>query len=237
MNDINNLSIRILIVDDNKSSRDLLEDLLVQKGYDIRLASDGLEAIEIIENEGVDLVLTDLKMPGADGLEVLRNAIRIDPNILVVIITGYASLDTAVESIREGAFDYIKKPFGLDEILILVRKAVERIRLIKENRLLFEKLQTTHEEMKRLRAKKERLEKKIQSLNESLESFEGKLAHHVLSVKKFPFNFLPYQSPNNSEVKKWEMVKELDKLFLLMGEGIIDENEFRTLKKRLLSML
>lgn len=236
MNKKENSSIRILIADDNESSRILLEDLLQQSGYDIRSAADGIEAVRIIENEEIDLVLTDLKMPGVDGMEVLRKAIRIQPDILVVIITGYASIDTAIESIREGAFDYIKKPFGLKEILACVNKASQRIRLTKENRLLFEKLQSTQQEIKNIQAKKEKLENKLNNLNENIESFQGELTSRIRTRKEIPFNFLPYKHPNEKNTDKDEVINDLDKLRLLMKNGMLNDDEFRTLKKRLLSM-
>ncbi len=128
----------ILLVDDHKPFRDSLAKILGGEGFRVFPASDGEEALDILRKEFIHLVLTDLKMPKMDGTELLKVAKTIRPDIEVILITGYGTVDTAVTAMKDGAFDYIQKPFKPREILKLVRKAVEKQSLVLENRMLQE---------------------------------------------------------------------------------------------------
>ena len=103
-----------------------------------------------MRKEIFDLIITDLMMPGADGMEVLREAKERNPDSVVILVTGYASLDSALQAIRGGAYDYIRKPFKLDELEIVVKNACEKIMLVRENKGLLRRLKEALEEMKRL---------------------------------------------------------------------------------------
>jgi two-component system response regulator PilR (NtrC family) len=135
---------RVLIVDDEKSMRDLLSITLEKEGYDVDTAAGGELAIEMLHRETVDAVITDLRMPKVDGLQVLRAAKEISPDIAVIVITAVASTETAVEAMKLGAYDYITKPFKLDEVNLIVRNALERKRLRDENLYLRRQLETQH---------------------------------------------------------------------------------------------
>jgi len=135
----------ILIADDEESIRAALSDLLKQNGYDVVAVADGYKAIEKIRNEEWDLALVDLKMPGLDGLAVLREIVKIKPHLMVMIVTGYATIESAVEAMKEGAYDYIVKPFAPDELLIRIEKALEKARLASENVRLREELAEKYE--------------------------------------------------------------------------------------------
>src|SRR5215470_9647102 len=135
---------RVLIVDDEKSMRDLLSITLEKEGYDVETAAGGELAIEMLHRETVDAVITDLRMPKVDGLQVLRAAKEISPDIAVIVITAVASTETAVEAMKLGAYDYITKPFKLDEVNLIVRNALERKRLRDENLYLRRQLETQH---------------------------------------------------------------------------------------------
>ena len=135
---------RVLIVDDEKSMRDLLSITLEKEGYDVDTAASGELAIEMLHRETVDAVITDLRMPKVDGLQVLRAAKEISPDIAVIVITAVASTETAVEAMKLGAYDYITKPFKLDEVNLIVRNALERKRLRDENLYLRRQLETQH---------------------------------------------------------------------------------------------
>ncbi|MBI5327162.1 MAG: response regulator [Deltaproteobacteria bacterium] len=113
----------ILTIDDDRSIRELLTDSLAENGYNAEAVGDGKKAIEIIKNKGFDCIVVDLKMPGMTGIDILKSVKLLDPDAMVIIMTGYASLDTAVQAIREWAYDYIIKPFRLDEMHITVRNA------------------------------------------------------------------------------------------------------------------
>ncbi|OGP68884.1 MAG: two-component system response regulator [Deltaproteobacteria bacterium RBG_16_44_11] len=130
----------ILIVEDGQSQREMLRDFLLAEGHNVAEAENGEKAIETVLNNHFDLILLDYKMPGMDGLEVLKEIKHINPEIDVVIITAYGTIETAVEAIKVGAVDYITKPVELDELLILVNRVAERRQLIRENELLREEL-------------------------------------------------------------------------------------------------
>ena len=116
---------RILVVDDEESIRDLLRLVLSGQGYSVVTASGGEEAIEYLEAQPFDLVITDLVMPTVNGVEVLRAAKRIDPNFPVIVITGYPSVETVTELVRLGAGDYLTKPFNVDVVIVTVAKLLE----------------------------------------------------------------------------------------------------------------
>jgi len=131
---------RILVADDDEAIRSSLGEWLGRKGYDVVTVEDGGKALEKIKEEEWDLAIVDLKMPGADGLEVLRSANQVRHGLPVIIITAYATIDTAVMAMKEGAADYILKPFNPEEILIVIMKLIEHRRLVRENILLRQEL-------------------------------------------------------------------------------------------------
>jgi len=130
-------TMKILVVDDEAPVLDILRKGLSQSGgFSVEVAQDGLEAIEKIENDVFDLVLTDMKMPGMDGLELLRRIKGMRPDVMVILMTAYGSIETAVEAMKIGANDYITKPIDLNELCIHISKAQKENLLLRENRLL-----------------------------------------------------------------------------------------------------
>ncbi|HEX9743007.1 MAG TPA: sigma-54 dependent transcriptional regulator [Nitrospiraceae bacterium] len=127
---------KILIVDDERSMRDVLSIMLKRAGYEIAVASDGVEAIARIEKELFDLVITDLKMPTKGGLDVLKAVKDTSPDSVVLIVTAFASTESAVEAMKLGAYDYLPKPFQVDEVQLKIRNALGSRRLSTENMLL-----------------------------------------------------------------------------------------------------
>jgi DNA-binding NtrC family response regulator len=121
--------IKILVVDDDEIVREVITTLLSGEGYGVRAAKDGLDAIKILQTEGINLVITDLRMPGADGIEVLKESVKLDPGRAVIILTAFGTLDTALKAIKEGAYDYMTKPFKMEEMIIRVNNAYERTQL------------------------------------------------------------------------------------------------------------
>ncbi len=127
---------RILIVDDEEVLRDVLEVVLRREGFDVVLAASGEEALNLLEGEDVDLIILDIMLPGISGIDTLR-AIRIaNPNLPVIIITAFSSIDGAIEAMKHGAFHYIPKPFKNEEVILTVNKALEQRRLSRENERL-----------------------------------------------------------------------------------------------------
>ena len=132
---------KILVVDDEAIVRESLRDWLSDCGYQIFTAENGHQALEIIEKERLSIVITDLVMPGMDGIELMKRAKDIIPNIGVIIITAYGSITTAIAAMKEGAYDYIEKPFCPERAELLVQKLVEHQGLIEENISLHQKLE------------------------------------------------------------------------------------------------
>jgi two-component system response regulator PilR (NtrC family) len=134
---------RILIVEDEKSMREVLKILLEGEKYEVVSASDGLEGLSYLANDIFDLVITDVRMPKVDGFELLKKTKEISPNTIVIMITAFGTTEAAIEAMKSGAYDYINKPFKIDEIRLIVEKALEKKRLSEEVSLLRKKVKTT----------------------------------------------------------------------------------------------
>jgi DNA-binding NtrC family response regulator len=135
----------ILIVDDERSMRELLAIVLRREGYEVLLAENGRAAIDVLERGPIDLLISDIKMPDLSGVEVLRAAKKVDQDILGIMITAFASTETAVEAMRLGACDYLSKPFDIDLLKMKVREKVENRQLRQENVLLKRTLGLSHQ--------------------------------------------------------------------------------------------
>jgi two-component system response regulator PilR (NtrC family) len=136
---------RILVVDDERSMRELLAIVLRREGYEVLLAENGRSAVDLLEREPVDLLISDIKMPDLSGVDVLRAAKKIDQDILGIMITAFASTETAVEAMRLGACDYLSKPFDIDLLKMKVREKIENRQLRQENVLLKRTLGLAHQ--------------------------------------------------------------------------------------------
>ena len=136
---------RVLVVDDERSMRELLSIVLRRDGYDVLVADNGKTAVDILSRERVDVLITDIRMPEMTGVDVLREAKRIDPGIISIVMTAFASTDTAVDALRLGAADYVhKSPSAVGDLRMRVRKEMERRQLQQENVLLKRALKTSH---------------------------------------------------------------------------------------------
>jgi len=118
--------IRILVVDDDKELADTVEEFLLKMGYSVTAAYGGREALIRFREGDFRLVITDLKMPEIDGLELLKKVRMVDDKVVVIVVTGYGSIESAVNAIKDGAYDYIQKPFRMDELQIIIERALER---------------------------------------------------------------------------------------------------------------
>ena len=134
----------ILVVEDEKAARDTMIDLLSEVGYEVQGAKNGEEAIEIVQEYGFNLVITDLKMPKGDGLQVLEQVKKVDPRTIVIICTGYGTVNTAVKAMKLGAYEYITKPIKVEEIKLVVQRALDYQRLQAENMLLQKQLKAKY---------------------------------------------------------------------------------------------
>ena len=131
----------VLVVDDEEIMREILETLLTREGYEVRLAESGDEGVELAKSHAFDAAIIDVMMPGMNGLETLAELKKLDDDLPAVMITAFASVETAIAAMKSGAFDYITKPFKNDEVLVVLRNALERRRLVAENTALRQNLQ------------------------------------------------------------------------------------------------
>ncbi|MBN4057117.1 sigma-54-dependent Fis family transcriptional regulator [bacterium AH-315-J21] len=130
----------ILVIDDKESMRSMLSQTLTEEGHEVTTAHNGSAGLDLARERGFDVVLTDLKMPDMDGIEVLRSVKEMDVDVAVIVMTAYGTVENAVAAMRLGAYDFISKPFQSDHLTILVQKALENKRLLAENSLLREEL-------------------------------------------------------------------------------------------------
>src|SRR5947199_381747 len=147
----------ILVVDDEEIMREILETLLTREGYDVRLASSGAEGLEMARALPFDAAIVDIMMPGIDGIATLDELKRIDEDLAVVIITAYGSIESAISAMKAGAFDYITKPFKNEEVVVVVRNAMERRRLVHENRNLRQNIQERYHKFANIIGKSPRM--------------------------------------------------------------------------------
>lgn len=212
------LQTKILIVDDDKIIADILKDLLADMERSVDVCYDGLASVERIQKNFYDLIIVDLVMPRVGGLDVLKYAKKVNPDVIVIIITGYASIETAIMAIKEGAYDYIRKPCKLEEIKIVVENAIDKIKLNRENRELLRKLQDAYHELMLLKEEKD----------------EGK---RIASINFFSSNMpsLHYLYDNDSPPNNY--VDKLQALSSLKENGMLTESEFKVFKGHLLKMV
>jgi len=210
--------IKILIVDDEKAVADILKDCVSDKERSIDVCYDGLDGIDRIQNNFYDLIICDLVMPKVGGLDVLKYAKKANPEVLVIIINGYASLETAMTAVKEGAYDYIRKPCKLEEIRIVVDNAIDKIKLFRENRGLLKEIKDAYHELMLLK-KEKKADKKISSINFFSSNMPG--LHYLYNNNS---------SPNNT-------IDKLQALSSLKESGSLTESEFKTFKHKLLNSL
>jgi len=215
---VNGLQIKILIADDDKAIADILKDLLSESGRSVDVCYDGLAAVEGLQKNVYDLVIVDLVMPRIGGLDVLKYAKEINPDVVVIIITGYASLETAIMAIKKGAYDYLTKPFKLEEIKIVVENAIDKIQLSREKSELLQKLQDVHHELMALKKEKNEEDKKTANVNFFPSNMSG--LHYLFNTA----------SPASNHIDKLQALSSLKK------NGLLSEAEFKTFKNHLLKM-
>jgi two-component system, NtrC family, nitrogen regulation response regulator NtrX len=136
---------KILVIDDERSIRNTLKDILEYEKFEVDLAEDGIEGLEIAQNNKYDVILCDIKMPRMDGMEVLEKLMEDNPDNTVVMITGHGTVETAVEAIKKGAYDFISKPPDINRMLITLRNAMDKSQLVKETKVLKRKVSKTYD--------------------------------------------------------------------------------------------
>lgn len=136
---------KILVIDDERSIRNTLKDILEYEKFEVDLAEDGIEGIELVKNNKYDVILCDIKMPRMDGIDVLEAIMNDNPDNTVVMISGHGTIETAVEAIKKGAYDFISKPPDINRMLITLRNAMDKSQLVNETRVLKRKVSKTYD--------------------------------------------------------------------------------------------
>ncbi|MDH4222309.1 MAG: sigma-54 dependent transcriptional regulator [candidate division Zixibacteria bacterium] len=139
---------RILVVDDEETQREMLDGFLKREGYSVSVADSGEEALKLSRDKYFELALIDLKMPGMNGIELLTELKKINPEIQTIVMTAYGTMETAIEALRKGAIHYLNKPIDLEELRITIKKALENQSILAENRYLKEQLEEKYKELK-----------------------------------------------------------------------------------------
>jgi DNA-binding NtrC family response regulator len=187
-----------LIVDDDVDLRSALTEYISQMGISVRTAGSVSEAVQIINTEVLpfELILTDLKIPGGSGMDVLKAAHAIDPGTLVTIITGYATMENAIDAIRQGAHNYIAKPFSMNEIGVQVRNMVERVTLSKENARLSVRLQELYQQVNQIQSERIEFARLHEDLSRQLQENNRKLDQLLaICAGRPPSAYQPFHMP------------------------------------------
>jgi DNA-binding NtrC family response regulator len=223
--------IRMLIAEDDEILGTMLREFLQKPERELQVKKNGQEAIRDFINQPYDIVIADLMLPGADGLQVLKEVKARYPECEVIIITGYASLDTAIQAIRGGAYDYIRKPFKLEELEVAVKNASEKILLIRENRHLLQKLKDTMGEMDGLH----------QAWDEFLAQTVQRDSRPAGPFSEADLNITLKQLPPDFDLTRKEFQEKaliiLDRLTSLRKQDLIGEEEFLSFKQILLEKI
>lgn len=218
--------VRILVVDDDEVYREILRDAIMMDGVEIVMASDGVEGTERLREGHFDILISDLNMPRMDGLTLLRNARVQQPHLVMVVVTGYGSLGSAIEAIRLGAYDYLQKPFKIEEMMVTARNAVEKVRFLRERSALLEEVEMLHQKLRMAEMVKGLREEGAD--NNGLETVSEKTlflsAHHSIPLWML-------ESPRDSLSGA---LTALENLKDLRRDGTINESEFIRLKKLIL---
>lgn len=229
-----NRPIKILIVDDDEVYRDVLKDAIGEEDSELSLAGSGEEALELLEASPFDILITDLNMPGIDGLTLLKRARQLYPDILTLIITGYGSLESAVEAIRSGAYDYIQKPFRIDEVAVSTRNAIDKVRILRERQALLDELEKAYLRLQQLESEARKQGRCEESAEETL--WEGQVANDKGRSRMVwvPGRSLPLDAFEGPKDTMGRVLADLERLKELRRERIVDETEFERLKKIIL---
>jgi PAS domain S-box-containing protein len=207
---------KLLVVDDEESIREGAKRILTRMGFDVHMAANGEAGLKIVQEKDVDIVLLDLKMPGIDGMEVLHRIKEKHSRVLVIVITGFATLETAIEAMKRGAYDFIPKPFEPDQLRIVINRARETIRLRTEaEKLEIEKSRTLSD----LGMEKSRIRTIIEFLPNGV-VVTNRLGQVVLMNPAFRRLFgLSEQSPLHNAIDSYVQDEELCKLVMDISKG------------------
>ncbi len=213
---------RVLVVDDELFVRELLMEFLSKQDFEVISAQSGEEAIQMTKANPARVALIDLKMPGIDGLKTMQEIKKISPNTLVIIMTGYPTLETSIEALRSGAYDYVVKPFKLNELRNAIDRALNEHRLKLEIDQLKERIKNLERELKDYQLYGKRTDLSKFQANSGL----GPIAGGALYGRKIKTND-----------KESSALEQIEKLGELKEKGLISQEEFELKKSELLTRL
>ena len=220
--------IRSVVVDDDLAIGGILGELISAQHVAVQVFSDAGQAMQYVKKQPVDIVITDLLMPGASGLDILSLAKEKNPEAIVIIITGHGTLETAIEAVKNGAYDYIRKPFKLDEIEIAFGNAVEKVQLVRKNKDLLQRLENACDE--------------IIAIKKTCTGSNGNNRPETDSERTARLNFFSTNLPNldffhKANKGQQELFDRLDHISSLKKEGLLTEKEFKALKNHIINGL
>ena len=170
---------QVLIIDDDSGMRSTLSDILEDTGYKVTGYGSGKQALDWVKKKPFDVVVVDIKLPDMDGMELLEQIKLINPESAVIMMTGYASVETAIEAMKEGAYAYLIKPFNMNELKAVIKKALREIRLSLENKKLIDRLQRSNRDLERYDKSLKDRTKQLKSANKELEAFCYSVSHDL----------------------------------------------------------
>lgn len=225
--------VKTLIVDDDPTILTLLEEVFRDdESLDVTTMSNSVKAHELLGEQPFELVITDLMMPEIDGLKILERSVQTNPQALVVVVTGYASLETTLDAIHAGVYDYITKPFRVEEFRLLVHNAVSRIRLMRENHELAEENRESKSRLASISQRMAEQEREIRRLREELGRRDELLAQTGTNVERGQRSSLStYERAQETENERYD--REMSRLEALFSEGRLTPEEFEQARQQL----
>ena len=220
-------AVRVLVADDDEIFLEILAETVEEAGAAVELAPDGLAALEQLSAGDFDILISDLNMPRMDGLTLLRQVRTLYPHILSILITGFGSLESAIQALRLGAYDYIQKPFMVEQVAVTIRNAVERVKAYKERAGLLLEIENLHRKICSLEGKRYS-ESKVYDSSGNLIS--GPLLANLPAFRPDAFLEKPQGNPNRA-------ISALEALKGLKRDGIISDSELHRLKQLIISRI
>ena len=214
-------AIRVLVADDDEVFLEILSETVENAGASVVPAPDGLAALEHLAIADFDILITDLNMPRMDGLALLKHVRASYPHILSILVTGFGSLESAIEALRLGVYDYIQKPFMVEQVAVTVRNAIDRVRIFREKLSLLEKIEVLNRRLYRLEGRRD---PEYEIYDESGKLIGGPLVLDPGNFRSDTFLERPEGNPNRAIVA-------LETLKGLKRDGVISEVELDRLKR------
>jgi CheY-like chemotaxis protein len=219
--------VRVLVADDDEVFLEILAETVEEAGAVVELAADGLAALEKLSTSDFDILISDLNMPRMDGLTLLSQVRTLHPHILSILITGFGSLESAIQALRLGAYDYIQKPFMVEQVAVTVRNAVDRVKTYKEKATLVREIEELHRRIYSLEGKRYSECKVFDSSGNLL---SGPLLADLPAFRPDAFLEKPQGNPNSAIVS-------LEALKGLRRDGIISDSELSRLKQLIINKI